>query len=131
MLVAVATAQIVAAKTGPISPWLGGGFGMFATTDSPARRHLHAVALREGLRQEIEIPAEFAIDERKAVAFPTEARLRALAEALAAVELAEGDPDAGPLQAISIRVYRARHDRETLAPSGEPLASLEVSIGDE
>ena len=129
LLVLVATAQIVAVKTGPLSPWLGGGFGMFATTDAPSRRHLHAVALREGLREEIRLPRNLSRSVRKAQSFPSERRLRALALQLEAHLGEFGDPHAAPLEAIAITVYRKRFDRDTLAPSGEPIASLTVPAG--
>jgi hypothetical protein len=129
LLISVAVAQIAAAKTGPLSPWLGGGFGMFASTDSWSRRHLHAVALRPGLREELELPDFLRVEVRRALALPTERNLHALARELEAYEREAGDPDAGPLEAISIRVVRARFDRDTLAPSGEPIASLEVPTG--
>ena len=126
LLIAVAIAQITAAKLGVLSPWLGGGFGMFSTTDSPARRHLHAAALRSGLREEIEIPEDLEREVRRTVGLPTEYRMRALARELEEFVRDFGDPDAGPLEAISIGVYRVRFDRETLAPAGEPVASLRV-----
>jgi hypothetical protein len=125
-LVAVAVAQIVAARTGTLSPWLGGGFGMFATTDSWNRRHLHAVALRPGLHEELALPDFLKVEVRRALALPNERHLAALARELERLDAEHGDPDAGPLEAIAIRVYRVRHDRDTLAPSGEPIASLEV-----
>jgi len=131
LLVLVATAQIVAAKTGPISPWLGGGFGMFSTTDSPARRHLHAVALREGLREELELPDELSLSVRKAQSFPSQRRLRALAHKIALWVRETDDPNAAPLEAIEISVYRVHFDRDTLAPSTEPIASLRVPAGEE
>jgi hypothetical protein len=131
LLVFVAAAQVIAAKAGPLSPWLGGGFGMFSTTDAPSRRHLHAVALREGLREELELPEELTLAVRKAKSFPSERRLRALARELEAHVRANGDPYAAPLEAIAITVYRVRFDRDTLAPSGEPIASLRVPAGDE
>lgn len=128
LLVAVATAQIVAAKTTSISPWLGGGFGMFATTDSWSRRHLHAVALRPGLREELDIPSYLRDDVRRALALPNERHLSLLAHELAILDAEEGDPNAGPLEAISIRVFRLHFDRDTLAPSGEPIASFELPV---
>jgi hypothetical protein len=126
LLVAVAAIQIPAAKLGVLSPWLGGGFGMFSTTDSPARRHLHAVALRPGLQEELEIPEDLEFEVRKAVGLPTRHRLEAMARSLEIFLRDFGDPDAGPLEAISIGVYRVRFDRGTLAPTGEPVASLRV-----
>lgn len=131
LLVAVAIAQIVATRTTPISPWLGGGFGMFATLDAPSRRHLHAVALRLGLREEIEVPRWLDPELRRALGFPSEHRLRVLAAELEAFVRANEDPGAGPLEAISLGVYGVRYDRDTLAPSGVPIASLEVPVGPE
>lgn len=126
LLVAVAVAQIAAARCGPISPWVGGGFGMFATLDSPARRHVHATALRAGLREDLEIPPELDREARRAVSLPTEHRLRVLARALEAIVREEEDPEAAPLEAIAVTVYRVRYDRESFAPSGEPIAWLTV-----
>jgi hypothetical protein len=131
LLVCVAITQAIAATRGPLSPWLGGGFGMFSTADSPTRRHLHAVALRPGLRQDVEIPEALERDLRKALGLPSAGRLRALARELEAIEIEQGDPHAAPLDAISIVVYRLRFDRDTLAPSGEPLASFRLAAGAE
>lgn len=126
LLVAVAIAQIVAAKTGPLSPWLGGGFGMFATTDAPTRRHLHAVALRAGMRQEIDIPRRLGREVRAAVGLPSERRLTAIARELEAALREDGDTRAAPLEEIAVTVFRVHYDRDTLAPTGEPIASLRV-----
>jgi hypothetical protein len=65
------------------------------------------------------------------MSLPTAHRLRVLARALERDQREHGDPDAGPLEAIAIGVYRVRFDRVTLAPSGEPIASLEVPARDE
>lgn len=37
VLVLVAATQWIAAETVPVSPWIGGGFGMFATVDGDDR----------------------------------------------------------------------------------------------
>jgi hypothetical protein len=87
------------------------------------------VALREGLREELELPEELELVVRKAKSFPSERRLRALARELEAHVREFGDPHAAPLEAIAITVYRTRFDRDTLAPSGEPIASLRVAAG--
>jgi hypothetical protein len=131
LLVAVAAAQIAAARCGPISPWVGGGFGMFATLDSPARRHVHATALRTGLREEVEIPPELDREVRRAVSLPTAHRLRVLARALEAFVRDTDDPGAASLEAIAVTVYRVRYDRASLAPSGEPIAWLTVETARE
>lgn len=38
----IACAQILATQLGPLSPWKGGGFGMFSTVDGPGMRVLMA-----------------------------------------------------------------------------------------
>jgi Arc/MetJ family transcription regulator len=125
--VAVALHQIGLARSVELNAWSGGGFGMFSTTDAWGRRHLHAWAVRPGMRREIEVPDALRAAARRALALPDERRLRALALALAETEL-DAEPEAGPLAAIEIQVFATRYDRETLGPSGRPLAGLSVPI---
>jgi hypothetical protein len=40
LLVAVASVQVVLTRTAGLSPWKGGGFGMFSTTDDSGRRRV-------------------------------------------------------------------------------------------
>lgn len=107
-----------------LSAWCGGGFGMFSTTDGWGTRHLHAVALSPNFRTTLEIPPELEEDASRALALPTEERLRAFARALA--ERAPRDLEAP--EAIRIDVFARRHDVETLAPHGERLRSIELRL---
>lgn len=127
LLVVVAITQIVLAHNRHLSAWSGGGFGMFSTTDSPARRHLHAWAIRPGLRSELEIPEQLEVPARRALALPTDARLRPVAEALARIEAEEGDPDAAPVESILLQVFRVEYDAD-LIPTGEMLRSFEAQV---
>jgi len=43
LLVLVASVQLVVANTTLLSPWKGGGFGMFSTVDSPSARFLRII----------------------------------------------------------------------------------------
>jgi len=129
LLVAVALHQIWLARTEHLNAWSGGGFGMFSTTDAWGRRHLHAVAVWPGVRREIDVPEELREEERRVLALPSEARLRALALALGVLE-AESDPEAGPPASVEIQVFATRFDPGTLGPSGERLAGLVVPIGE-
>ena len=47
LLVSVALHQVFLVHHTQLSPWLGGGFGMFSTTDVGTARHLHALVLRQ------------------------------------------------------------------------------------
>lgn len=107
-----------------LSAWCGGGFGMFSTTDGWGARHLHAVALGPAFRSGLEVPEELEEEAERALALPTEARLVALARALA--ERAPHDLE--PPEAIRIDVFARRHDPETLAPHGELLRSVELLL---
>lgn len=107
-----------------LSAWCGGGFGMFSTTDGWGARHLHAVALSPAFRTSLEVPEDLQEDAERALALPTEARLVALARALA--ERAPRDLE--PPEAIRIDVFARRHDPETLAPHGELLRSVELRL---
>jgi hypothetical protein len=64
-----------------LHPWLGGGFGMFSTVDE---RRLVAVSVGAQGEERIELPRALEDAAERAEALPTDARLRAIAEALAA-----------------------------------------------
>jgi hypothetical protein len=125
LLVVVGLHQLWLARTAQLNAWSGGGFGMFSTTDAWGRRHLHAWAVWDGARRELDVPGALRHAERRALALPDERHLRRLALALAELE-ADADPQAGPPEAIEIQVFASRYDRETLGPSGELLAALSV-----
>lgn len=122
LLIIVACCQIWLAHTVDLTPWSGGGFGMFSTTDGRGSRHLHAFALRSGIRRELRLPRDLRDQVRRVLTLPTEARLEALADTLAELPT----PDDGPLQAIEIQVWRTSYDPETLEPSGSLLRVIEV-----
>jgi hypothetical protein len=98
---------------------------MFSTMDGRGNRHLHAFALRPGIRRELEIPPALRQRTQRVLVFPTESALRALAFELADVPT----PDAGPLTAIEIQVWATHFDPNSLEPSGTLLRAIEVPIG--
>src|SRR6185369_10909294 len=79
VLIGVACTQLWLAHAASLTPWSGGGFGMFSTADTRGNRHLHAFAIRLGIRRELAIPASFEDRIRRLLACPTDAALRALA----------------------------------------------------
>lgn len=113
LLIVVALNQIRFAKTSSLSPWWGGGFGMFSTLDSRGTRHIHAYAIRPGIRRELEIPSYLAELERKVLTFPSKSNLRKLATELVDIP----SPDEGPLEAIQIQVWATNFNSDTLKPS--------------
>ena len=123
LLVVVALAQIGLAHTVSLSPWFGGGFGMFSSQDAGSKRHLHVFALHAGVRRELELPAELRDEIARALTLPTPERLRALAERFGA----QDDPDFGTALALELQVFGTRFDPVTLEPSGVLLRSIEAA----
>ena len=122
LLVAVALNQLWLSFRADLTPWCGGGFGMFSTNDGRFARHIHAYGLSPGLRFELPIPDELAEEFQAAAALPSDARLRALARALA--PYAESDFESPDV--IRLEVFATRWDPSTLAPAGVLLGEVEV-----
>ncbi len=124
LLLAVAANQIWLSFRADLTPWCGGGFGMFSTVDGRFARHLHAFALSPSLRVELAIPVELRESALAAVALPSESRLRAFARELEPYAASDFEaPDT-----IRIEVFTRRVDPGTLAPRGVLLRALEVPL---
>jgi hypothetical protein len=117
LLLAVAGFQITLVHTADLSPWLGGGFGMFATTDGPGARHVHVYAITAGIEREIVVGNAHRELARRAGALPIGTHLAALAHALQSHPI----PEEGQRQATRVQVWRTRFDPNTLVPSSELL----------
>ena len=79
LLVAVAVAQVTLARTAGLSPWKGGGFGMFSTTDDAGRRHVRVFVSAAERSEEIAIAPSLEDAARRAAVLPTDAELSRLA----------------------------------------------------
>ncbi len=115
-LLLACTQLALSANTG-LSPWKGGGFGMFSTTDHGGFRSLRVHAVGPGGERRLRLPPALAGRSLRARDLPTGRALAHLArEARAALapELAEGE-------ALRIEVWRTRFDRETLEPRFERI----------
>jgi hypothetical protein len=114
VLVLVAANQFRLAHTEDISPWSGGGFGMFSSTDAPNNRHLHAFVQNEGIRREVVIPDRLEVAVRRATTLPTTRRLGKLGEELASLE------SGGRIRwdEIELQVWALTYDPDTLLPEG-------------
>jgi hypothetical protein len=124
LLVGVAAHQIFLANTTGLSPWSGGGFGMFSTTDAGAARHVHAFVIRPGIQREVRTPEALKEWEQKVATLPSDANLRAFALALADLPT----PDHGPATAVRVQVWHTEFEPIGLIPTGRILRSLEVPL---
>jgi hypothetical protein len=101
LLAGVAVMHFALVRCCSLHPWLGGGFGMFSTVDE---RRLLAFRIGAGGEQPLELPYELEDAAERAEALPREARVRAVAEALAAQQ-----PGA---QAVRVEVWEMRFGPE-------------------
>ena len=124
LLVFVATLQIGLVSMAGLSPWLGGGFGMFSTLNDRGHRHLHLTLERSGVQHGVDVPAELHDRARRVLALPTEARLRALAAAVAS----HSNPSPG--SELRLAIWRTRYDPESLQPSSHVLRKVTIRIGE-
>ena len=78
VLITVACCQISLTRTSRLSPWKGGGFGMFASLDGIGFRRVRLFVEGRSRSEELAVPDSLAIDAMKVAALPTERALRAL-----------------------------------------------------
>jgi hypothetical protein len=118
LLVTLALAQIGAWHGFGLSPWKGGGFGMFATNDHGAFRSVRVVELAAAGERPVALPGELERLRRHVREVPREANLRRLAEALRA--------RAPGLGALRVEVWRTEFASRDLAPRLVLVASAEL-----
>ena len=117
LLAVVAVCQLGLAKTADLTPWKGGGFGMFSTLDHGAYRRLEAVVEGTERSEALEIPPSLEVAAARAAAFPAQWTLRSLAAGVAAREKRYGRS----VSNVTITVSRTDFDRTTLRASERPL----------
>jgi hypothetical protein len=125
LLVLVALTQLTLVHTTDLSPWLGGGFGMFATIESRSERHFVAYAETPGLLRELTIPPALEDEAERVRAWPTEARLRGLARKLLAFEERAGVP---PTR-LRLQLWRTRYATGSLSPETNLTREVRVDRG--
>jgi hypothetical protein len=90
ILLAVAAVQVVLVRSAGLTPWKGGGFGMFAAVDGGAVRSVRIVLEREGHKEELALPPSLEMDADRAAAFPRRFMLERLARRVVEREARHG-----------------------------------------
>lgn len=108
-----------------LSPWLGAGFGMFATTDVGSARQVYLTAvLVDGREQEITLGDPYRDTLKRARGLPSESWLGRLAEAtFRALDSAADMEFSAPPVALRVEIWRVSYRPSTLEPSASLLAS--------
>jgi hypothetical protein len=124
LLAAVAVVQIGLASTVNLSPWKGGGFGMFATLDHGGFRGVEVVVDAPDRSEQVEIAASLEGEAARAVALPVDWLLRDLAAGIAARERRYDRP----VSRVTLSVWRADFDRTTLRGSEQPVRTFVYDV---
>jgi len=113
LLLAVAALQLTLARTAGLSPWKGGGFGMFSTTDDAGRRRVRVFVSAPERSEELAIPPSLQDLASRAAVLPTDAALSRLARGVVARETRYHRP----VETVRIETWRVEYETRTLAAS--------------
>jgi len=111
ILVLVGSVQIALTRSAGLTPWKGGGFGMFSTTDDAAHRTLRIFVSASERSEELEITDSLTDAALRAAVLPSDRQLTNLARLVVARERRH----ARPVKTIRIECWRTEYDVVTLA----------------
>jgi hypothetical protein len=120
LLVIVASTQIIWSRTLGLTPWKGGGFGMFSSLDDAAFRFVRVVVEAPDRSEEIEMAPSLEDAAARAVTLPSAYRLERLAVAVAARERR----NRRPVTVVRVEVWRQDFDRVTLRATERRMRTL-------
>jgi len=124
LLVVVALCQVALAKTVGLTPWKGGGFGMFSTLDHGAYRGVVAIIEAPDRSETLEIPPSLEELAARAAACPSSWLLGELARGIVARERRYERPVA----TVRLSVWQTNFDVTTLAASERTLRTFEYHV---
>lgn len=124
LLLAVAVTQVGLVKVADLSPWKGGGFGMFATTDGGSFRYVRLFVDAPGRSEEMNVTTSLEMAAVRAQLFPSTRFLTRLGEAVGARELRQGRDVA----TVRVEVWRIEFSDRPLRASGRRLRTLTIPI---
>jgi hypothetical protein len=122
LLVIVAANQMVLARTMQLSPWKGGGFGMFASVDGLPFRHVRLYVSAPDRSEELTVPPSLAGMAASTATFPRRGSLERLGEAVIAREHRHGRA----ADSVRVEVWRASYS-STLEASWMRVVGLTVT----
>jgi hypothetical protein len=125
LLAAMFVFQIGLVRLTALTPWKGGGFGMFSTLDHSAFRRLAVVVEGPDRSEAVEIPPSLERAAARAVACPADWLLRDLAAGVAERERRLEHP----VSSVAVTLWRVDFARDSLAPLEHRLRSYTYRAG--
>src|SRR5262245_11829423 len=112
LLIVVACVQIYLARNANLTPWKGGGFGMFSTTDGNANRYLRVYVSGPQRSEELQLKPSMEDLATRAQMYPGNSQLEKLAKAI----LQDQQKKNLPADSVRIEVWRIQYD-QSLKPT--------------
>ena len=117
----MAATQIGLTQVQMLSPWKGGGFGMFSTLDERPFRYVRMFVRAPERSEELAVPPSLEELAASAEILPGDLQLERLARAVVAREQRRGQPAAE----VRLEVWRVEFAAGTLAPRDHLLRRYE------
>ena len=113
VLLVVASLQMTVGRAWGLSPWKGGGFGMFATLDARPFRYLRVYVTAPERSEELAMPRSLEDAAASAEILPTDRQLERLARRIVERERSKGRP----VGLVRIEVWREEFTPDSLSPA--------------
>jgi len=107
LLIIVACVQIYLARNADLTPWKGGGFGMFSTTDGNANRYLRVYVSGPQRSEELQLKSSMEDLAMRAQMYPGNSQLEKLAKAI----LKDQQKKKLSADSVRIEVWRIEYDQ--------------------
>jgi hypothetical protein len=127
LLVVVASTQIVLSRVADLSPWKGGGFGMFATSDGTATRFVRLYVRAPDRSEEIAIQPSFEPAAASAQRFPSPPLTMAR---LATAVVAREQRYQRPVTEVTVQVWRTVFHGEPLRANDRLIREVNFDVAD-
>lgn len=124
LLAITAASQILLAHVAHLSPWKGGGFGMFASLDHAPFRGIDIVVEAPDRSEALEISASIEEAAARAATFPSDHRLTQLALAVVARERRRNQA----VETVKLEVWRHEFDPKSLRATERRLRTFSYRI---
>jgi hypothetical protein len=126
LLVVVALHQIYLTRAQNLSPWKGGGFGMFSSTELGSARYVRVYVSAPDRSEELQIPESLEDLAAKGAILPSDSMLQNLAKGVVRRE----ERYERPVESVRIEVWRTRFDVVSLMPEGEKLREIVYQVAE-
>jgi hypothetical protein len=115
LLLTVASVQMTLATTAWLSPWKGGGFGMFASVDGLPFRWVRLYVSAPDRSEEVAVPSSLEDQAHRVVTWPHHRAMRELARAVMSRERRHERP----VESVRVEIWRAE-----ISPSLDVVETL-------